>query len=602
MFKRFKLRIRKLATMCETFALKPPPWISVNGIMDWDMVAKRLCKSQNYRTGRYLYSCIFSHDNPGWLPLSQARPPARLLVFGGGWGKQLEELREHYTHITVVEPVDWQRVFLRSRLSTNSGAPCDIVSPESFSNSSANQTAYDTILVRGDFWYGVGLKKLQQFLEEAWEGSQPNGEILVETWGLMRGLFQQHAGLPTPAILSWESFLTGKLSLACQRYRVTGRHWYAGSYLQELKLIHKRVVLPKQQGEQIEHKQAMLSRLSPTVMGLNNYLLVAKTHNKNNPLIGLLGEAKSGKNEYRGYRLTGRGVAMPVPFSANEIIRISLSPTARQRCQQGHDITEKLHKNLPKEVARYIPRSRVAEPKPGIRSFIESRLPGVAGNRQMQITSLQEVMKWMAKLHTDTVQVVSDGDTPEAASLIGRIRQLVDLSERILHNCGNERQWKAWAQVKSTLLAPPWPSGLALCTTHGDLNITNVLFDGNRVSGVIDWETASTHAVPARDVFWLDMYGRIQRQSKTADVYAEHYLQDTTPELVSYYAQQVPAVLADFILHPWCRIYYPLERLQSAWDGYDLRGVIDPKGFAGDWPPMVLALEAYIQRNLTLLP
>ena len=67
--------------------------------------------------------------------------------------------------------------------------------------------------------------------------------------------------------------------------------------------------------------------------------------------------------------------------------------------------------------------------------------------------------------------------------------------------------------------------------------------------------------------------------------------------LIETYCQLVPDEIKHTIIHPWSKVIYPLERLQTIFDDYDLFGVVTKEGWGGNLLRLLNILAEYVRSN-----
>jgi len=309
------------------------------------------------------------------------------------------------------------------------------------------------------------------------------------------------------------------------------------------------------------------------------------------------GEGGAAMSERSGIRISGRGTAMAWPVEQGPVIRVPLTPRARIRCQLGHEALEALHKCLPIELKGVLPTSSCRVYSSKISVYSEPLMPGTPGFKELPQETIDSALEWLANLHVGTYNIATNPKSEAGRALQKRLAELVELGDIILEKHQAQTQQARWNRLKEAILNPPWESGVALCTTHGDFHIRNLLFAEDRLSGVIDWETAASMTLPIRDVFWFALSCRVVGQHATAEVYKRDLLGPKPPVALRAYYQTVDDDIWRSLWHPWSRLVYPLERLKTVWDGYELAGVVEPNPMAADWVNLVASLARFQERE-----
>lgn len=569
--------------------------------VDWKCTLDNIVGQCDRDEEKFFNLCVYCADYPGWILYCSPKENGHLIVFGGGWGKQLEEAGHFFKKITVIESLAENRQYLKKRFSNSTNCSYQFLSEVEFDKEITTYTpdAIDTVLIRGDFLNGIAHEKLKTYLLKCKPFIKTNGEILIETWGLLKNWKKKIFN--GPARKQWHHFLENTLGLDIQSYQLIGAHLYSNGYYENKagrdahrKRASNSISLLSKYGRYI------LSELiyrTPKIMPID-HLIVGRQNSSAKSVINLINELYPPRftkqlNRSPSIRVAGRGITMlPLELKKDRICRIPISATGRYRCSKNHTILNFIKESLPQRIGQYLPASEKSVLY-GFELYAEEKLPGKPGPATLSRPCFDESLCWLADFQRATYKVIKSPAEDGAEAILTRVDQLVQLSESIISHYGNASHVTAWELVKPHVLSIPWGTGIALCASHGDFNPTNLLFSNDTLSGVIDWETGVSLSFPGRDLYWFILYNKIgKNKASTVSEYKETILNRSLYETAPAYVNQVNHEILTTVQHPWSRIIYPLEKLHSIWDGFDLTGVVADGRI---WLDYLLILDDHIK-------
>ena len=521
----------------------------------------------------------------------------------------MELLRREFSEITIVEKSSTQAAFLESRFQGRyEGVDVCLLSNLKALKQRCVRKPFSTVFIRGDFIREWSKKEIGDVLAILSAHLPESVELVIETWEIdpiiarivatVRGTdFQNKVELP-PTRSWWQATLERHFEGVSRLYQVEGPHWCARtympwsardergmhvasqSYLRPARYIDRLTALADPSGILIVHKRA-----KPLgVATIDDVVMMA--------------EGDVDLERANGYRVSGGGTAMLWPIERGPILRMPLTPQARPRCKTAHEAFAELHQSLPLQLKTVLPTSSYQEYSSTMAVYSEPLMPGAPGAQGLSLAKIDSALEWLAKFHVHTHSVVTNPTSEAGRVLQSRLRELVELGDFILEKHAARSQQAQWSKLKESLLNPPWESGIALCRTHGDFHIRNLLFaENDALSGVIDWETSATPTLPIRDLFWFELSRTTVGQHATAEVYERDLLTSKPPAELRAYYETVEAEIWRSLWHPWCRLVYPLERLKTIWDGFELAGLIEPNPFAEDWIRLIAPLGKFQERE-----
>jgi len=175
------------------------------------------------------------------------------------------------------------------------------------------------------------------------------------------------------------------------------------------------------------------------------------------------------------------------------------------------------------EWARLVPRTLGVGDVEGVAFVLESRLPGADSGRLPEADRARVIpmaLETIAELHSRTRSVgVVDAPTLDrwVREPAAHVREVVRGTHRA-----------ALDVVQARLVAELSGRAVARAWTHGDYNQTNVLLDGGRVSGVVDWTEAEPDGLVGADAVTLLLFERILAGTELGPVLLE-WLADPSP-------------------------------------------------------------------------
>lgn len=586
----------------------PPAWPDAYRISgDWRGDVEAFAKKLPSELRAKLNICALSHDGPGWLLCGTKGDPERgeLLVIGAGWGRQMELLQHEFSGITIVEKNPVHAEFLKTRFQDAPEAiAIYLLSDRQALQELCAAKQFDVVFIRGDFIREWSKAEIDDTLALVGEDLPERAEFVIETWEVdsvieraAKVSFIMSSKEVPPTRRWWQHNLEQCFEGTSRLYRVQGPHWCAQTYMP----WNDRGA---QGANRAPQDYLNLSRYIERLEALADPSAVLIVHNRRAAtgvaIIDDMVATSEGANEPAepsGFRVSGRGTAMGWPVERGPVLRIPLTPRARSRCEFGHEALETLHQQLPAELKYILPTSHHRDYSSTMPVYSEPLMAGVSGTQRLSQQKLDNALEWLAKLHANTHCTIKNPESEAGRALQKRLAELVELGDIILERQSDHAKSARWTSLRDALLNPPWKHGIALCMTHGDFHIGNLLFTEDKLSGVIDWETAASPTLPIRDLFWFALSAKIVGQHATAEIYERDLLAHKPPSWLKAYYQTVGADMWRSIWHPWCRLVYPLERLKTVWDGYDLTGVVEPNPMAGDWGDLVIPLAKFQERE-----
>jgi aminoglycoside phosphotransferase len=143
---------------------------------------------------------------------------------------------------------------------------------------------------------------------------------------------------------------------------------------------------------------------------------------------------------------------------------------------------------------------------------LESAVPGRLMQprivRRAPAVCIDAVMRWLEDLHRATRMPASDAP--------GRVMTLIEsplarLEPIVAHDPWAQELLLRVRRVTSRLASP----GLPLVFEHGDLSSPNLLIQPDGRAGVLDWELAHPHGLPAVDLFFFLAFVAFARERAT---------------------------------------------------------------------------------------
>ena len=143
---------------------------------------------------------------------------------------------------------------------------------------------------------------------------------------------------------------------------------------------------------------------------------------------------------------------------------------------------------------------------------LESAVPGRLMQprvvRRAPTMCVEAIMRWLEDLHRATRVPASDAP--------GRVLMLLEsplsrLEPIVAHEPAAQELLMRVRRVTSRLAAP----GLPLVFEHGDLSSPNLLLQRDGRAGVLDWELANSHGLPAVDLFFFLAFVAFARERAT---------------------------------------------------------------------------------------
>jgi len=173
--------------------------------------------------------------------------------------------------------------------------------------------------------------------------------------------------------------------------------------------------------------------------------------------------------------------------------------------------------------ARLVPRTLGAGEVEGLAFVLESRLPGADCRRLPEAERARVIpmaLETIADLQARTRSVAAvDADVLDrwVREPASHVREVVRGTHRAALDA---LQARLVAELSGRVVARAW--------AHGDYNQTNVLLDGGRVSGVVDWTEAEPDGLVGADAVTLLMFERILAGTELGPVLLE-WLADPAP-------------------------------------------------------------------------
>jgi aminoglycoside phosphotransferase len=173
--------------------------------------------------------------------------------------------------------------------------------------------------------------------------------------------------------------------------------------------------------------------------------------------------------------------------------------------------------------ARLVPRTLGAGEVEGLAFVLESRLPGSDCRRLPEAEQARVIpmaLETIADLQSRTRSVTA----VDAATLDRWVREPASHVRAVVR--GTHRN--ALDALQARLIDALSGRAVARAWAHGDYNQTNVLIDGGRVSGVVDWTEAEPDGLVGADAVTLLLFERILAGTELGPVLLE-WLADPSP-------------------------------------------------------------------------
>jgi aminoglycoside phosphotransferase len=207
--------------------------------------------------------------------------------------------------------------------------------------------------------------------------------------------------------------------------------------------------------------------------------------------------------------VTDRTVAFvgPAGTGPQAVIKLAESPSAGRRLEHEAQVLSLLHGDHRLEAFRpLVPRVLAQGEIDSGRFLVESVVPGVTASLLMArarqpAVSLGLLAQPIEMLHRLTRSEV-DAD---AGKLAAWVDDPLSALERNLGRSGRPERWKVRALecLRAELHEELLGRRIATSWIHADYSPGNILVDGDVVTGIVDWELATTEDIPALDLMQL---------------------------------------------------------------------------------------------------
>jgi SAM-dependent methyltransferase len=605
--------------------------------MPWSQALSRLLPEVRYPS--QLLGYIAGEQRAGWWPLLGLRPAWRVLDLGCGWGAISFALARRVAQVMACDLAIERLRFLKIRAQQEGVRNIEFVWGGDSPRLPFGDGAFDLVVVNGVLeWVpesvaGDPVELQLRYLREAARVLAQSGQLLLGienrwSWFYFMGRPEEHSRLP------FVSLLPRPLSNIYARKR-TGRSYrtYTHSYRGYRRMLRKagfrsgRALVPladyrafealvdperhetvsrffaerewtRLETIQLKAKAAAARLFSPS------FCWIADRGIPQSPFLSLLADeiaarffSRMAPLRWISFKTTPRNVSV-IQFEGKDVhpvvLRLPGDESALALCTQQQENLKRVWALLGNEKDQWpeIPEPFGRGEFLGNQYFVEEAKQGLPARRLLRshhgIASYRAVAaEFLARFHLRTAESCVLDETVWKRALIPTLEPGFRIAESRL---GLEaHRLEEYLQRRLTGVRLP------LAFTHGDYWAGNILCDraGQRLTGVVDWDSLLCPSIPVLDLFNLLFFDRLEKEPcRIADLVGEAIELGTFPQsderLLKRYGEsmgfELPVKLRTALLVLYWALYLAMRverrRGKCRWEEEWLQNNVDA---AGGW-------------------